>query len=431
MFGYLESVSAKGVKGWAADKKKPGRSVKLRILIGKIVVAEGETDHPRHDVDSALSIKAGNYGYSLAIDIPSDKLGSVTVEAYDGAKWRPLKQIPGAASPKKKPSRSYQSFEAKGSSDSHEKLRRLRLYDMTAGRDKITPLKGKKVLDIGCNEGFFCVEAIKQGASRVLGIDYSQHYIELAKVRCPEAEFRKASWWEIPDEKFDVIFFLSAIHYEVDQKRLLAKLREHLTPDGVLVLECGVAPGDGQGSWKTIVRWDAERKYPYRDYLVNELLAGYATRLIGASVAQSGDPIPRFVFHCRPKRPTAIIVGATSYSGKTTLVREMKGAGFPIYETDMTLTRLIFDPLLRDKPISQKLYKEFAALEPVDLGRVALFVRESDFIDEFTDHVIGELPLEAETFFIEGDILRHVNIMSNLSEKLKGRNIRVWQMSPT
>jgi SAM-dependent methyltransferase len=428
MYGYLESVTDKGVKGWAVNKKLPGKPVRVRIMLGKKVLTELETDRLRTDVGEALSIEAGDYGFSVAVKIPSDKIDTVSAEAFDGVKWSPIKSVLKKSVAVKKKS-GYQTFDTKGGSDSHGKLKSLRLSDLVGGKDDAFPLKGKSVLDIGCNEGFFCLEAVKQGARRVLGIDYSQHYIDLAKVRCPEAEFRKATWWEIPDEKFDVIFFLSAIHYEADQKKLLTKLLDHLTPDGVLVLECGVAPGDGQGAWKTIVRWDAERKYPHRDYLINVLLSDYATRLIGGSVNQSGDPIPRMVFHCRPKRGTAIIVAGSPYAGKTTLVRDMKRKGFETYSTDLALRSLVSDPYLKEKEISQALVKEFGKNSPVNLGKVGKFVQGSAHVSEFVDYVISELPLEVETFLIEGEALVHETVRTELTEKLKARGVRVWNMN--
>lgn len=429
MYGCLESVTKKGVKGWAANKKLPGQPVRVRIVVGKKVIAELETDNLRPDVGKALSIEAGEYGFSFATTIPSDKIDTVSAEAFDGVKWISLKSTWKKSAGVSKKKSGYQTFDTKGGSDSHGKLKSLRLSDLVGGKEDISPLKGKSVLDIGCNEGFFCLEAVKQGAKRVLGLDYSQHFIDLAKVRCPQAEFRKATWWEIPDEKFDVIFFLSAIHYEADQKRLLTKLLDHLTPDGVLVLECGVAPGDGQGAWKTIVRWDAERKYPHRDYLINVLLSGYATRLIGGSVSQSGDPIPRMVFHCRPKRSTAVIVGGAPYVGKTALVRDMKVKGFQTYSTDLALRSLLSDPHLKEKEISRALLKEFGKNSPVNLGKVGKFVQGSVYVSEFVDFVISELPLEVETFLIEGEALVHETVRAELTEKLKALGVRVWNMN--
>jgi len=49
-----------------------------------------------------------------------------------------------------------------GSHGEREKLRRIQLPE---------DLRGKSVLDIGCNEGFFAFEAERRGAAYVLAID--------------------------------------------------------------------------------------------------------------------------------------------------------------------------------------------------------------------------------------------------------------------
>jgi tRNA (mo5U34)-methyltransferase len=42
-------------------------------------------------------------------------------------------------------------------------------------------LRGKTVLDVGCNAGFYALEMKKRGADRVLGIDSSDHYLKQAR----------------------------------------------------------------------------------------------------------------------------------------------------------------------------------------------------------------------------------------------------------
>jgi len=56
-------------------------------------------------------------------------------------------------------------------------------HDRTATAELIfgSDLKNKSVLDVGCSLGFFCFEAEKRGASRVVGIDVHPGSIEKAK----------------------------------------------------------------------------------------------------------------------------------------------------------------------------------------------------------------------------------------------------------
>ncbi len=42
-------------------------------------------------------------------------------------------------------------------------------------------LSGATVLDVGCNGGFYSIEMKKRGASRVLGIDIDDRYLNQAR----------------------------------------------------------------------------------------------------------------------------------------------------------------------------------------------------------------------------------------------------------
>jgi SAM-dependent methyltransferase len=230
---------------------------------------------------------------------------------------------------------SYQDFgDGKHDSKSTEKLKAIHLPN---------DLTGKRVLDVGCNEGFFCQEALRRGASYVLGIDANNDIIQKARVRVPGAKFQTSSWWNIADEQFDLIIFLSAIHYEKDQKALLNFLKTRLKPDGVLILECGVVRNDWDEKWHAVERHDGFISFPSWSLLVNQLLENFAVRDIGRSVAQPGDPVPRYVFHCRHLQPTVIFLGGDSQSGKTVLSREFRKKGVRVINLDFEYGKIIHD----------------------------------------------------------------------------------------
>jgi len=205
----------------------------------------------------------------------------------------------------------YQTFPGvRGGSDSFAKLKALHLPDMT----------GKSFLDAGCNEGFFCGAALMGGASQAVGLDLDAKALERARLRFPDAEFRHQSWDAPIEGSFDVILLASAIHYAKDQPALIAKLVSLLTPGGVLVLEMGVAnePGDDYVTVRRTV--GDERKFATPGAL-RKVLADYAYRVIGPSVQQSGDQIPRQVIHVRRFQPTILFFDQPSMSGKSTMVR--------------------------------------------------------------------------------------------------------------
>lgn len=96
----------------------------------------------------------------------------------------------------------------------------------TAGSDRsssfnmIFPsdLAGKTVLDLGCNHGFFCFEALRRGAERVVGYDVRTNAIKGAKIlaRClgAKAEFAVRDFdREPPTEHFDYVLCLNVLHH--------------------------------------------------------------------------------------------------------------------------------------------------------------------------------------------------------------------------
>ena len=47
--------------------------------------------------------------------------------------------------------------------------------------EKLRPLEGKKILDVGCGSGRFCIAFAKEGAAKVVGIDFAKGMIEIAE----------------------------------------------------------------------------------------------------------------------------------------------------------------------------------------------------------------------------------------------------------
>jgi tRNA (mo5U34)-methyltransferase len=98
-------------------------------------------------------------------------------------------------------------------------------------------LRGKTVLDIGCNAGFYSMEMKRRGADRVLGIDFDEDYLAQARfaaeVNGLEIEFRRLSIYEIPvlREKFDLVLFLGVLYHLRHPLLALDLLYEHSVGD--------------------------------------------------------------------------------------------------------------------------------------------------------------------------------------------------------
>lgn len=205
---------------------------------------------------------------------------------------------------------AYQSFPWQtGDSESAQKLRALQLPD----------LSGLRVLDIGCNAGFFCGYAAWQGASEVVGVDMNGDFIAMAREIFPGCRFVCQDWATLDDSKYDVILFLSAIHYAPDQRAMLDFLMERVSPRGMLVLEIGVAPGS-ENKFVEVSRSIDKRFFPTSAKL-ESMLSRYAIKVIGKSVPQGGDPIPRMVYHVSHRRPVAVTLLDAPHTGKSSIAR--------------------------------------------------------------------------------------------------------------
>ena len=93
------------------------------------------------------------------------------------------------------------------------------------------------------------------------------------------------------------------------------------------------------------------------------------------------------------------------------------------------MTRLVKDPNLAPKVISKALREKFHDRELLNLAEVGRFIIENGLIPDFIDLALSELPLETDTFVVEGEILRHPEVLALLCDRLKEAGVRAWSMT--
>ena len=185
-----------------------------------------------------------------------------------------------------------------GMSDSTRKLERLGFP---------LNLKDKAFLDIGCNEGFFCGVALERGATRVVGIDFEVNALEFAKKTYPGGEYVRSSWKTLPPGPFDVVQWSSAMHYELDPASVFRQVSHRLAAGGLLILECGAFDRSAKEMIQ-VQRHSDTLWYPTIRLLVEDLLRDFSVRCVSEAVIAEGDPVPRYVFHCRKRIPSVMLV---------------------------------------------------------------------------------------------------------------------------
>ncbi len=80
-------------------------------------------------------------------------------------------------------------------------------------------LRGKSVLDVGCNAGFYSIEMKRRGADRVLGVDSDPDYLAQARFAAQmcgvDLELRAMSVFDLPklNERFDLVLYLGVSYH--------------------------------------------------------------------------------------------------------------------------------------------------------------------------------------------------------------------------
>ncbi|HOL71202.1 MAG TPA: TIGR04290 family methyltransferase [Bryobacteraceae bacterium] len=98
-------------------------------------------------------------------------------------------------------------------------------------------LRGKTVLDVGCNAGYYSIEMKRRGADRVVGIDNDEGYLAQARFAAQvcgcDIEFRNLSVYDVAalGERFDIVLFLGVLYHLRHPLLALDLLHEHVAGD--------------------------------------------------------------------------------------------------------------------------------------------------------------------------------------------------------
>ncbi len=123
-------------------------------------------------------------------------------------------------------------------------------------------LRGKTVLDIGCNAGFYAFEMKRRGAVRVVAIDTDERYLEQARLASRvlglEIELHGLDVYRVAElrERFDLVIFMGVLYHLRHPLLALDRLHDHVVGDRLL--------------FQSMVRGPAEVPHVAPDYPFSE-----------------------------------------------------------------------------------------------------------------------------------------------------------------
>ncbi|MBB4004705.1 tRNA (mo5U34)-methyltransferase [Aurantimonas endophytica] len=101
-------------------------------------------------------------------------------------------------------------------------------------------MRGRRVLDIGCNAGFYSVEMKRRGAELVVGIDSDPRYLAQARLAAEigglDIEFEQLSVYEVGQlgQKFDFVIFMGVLYHLRHPLLALDLIYEHVAESDLL-----------------------------------------------------------------------------------------------------------------------------------------------------------------------------------------------------
>lgn len=118
-------------------------------------------------------------------------------------------------------------------------------------RDSLSPLAKRRVLDVGCGNGYFCFRLLGEDATLALGIDPSPLFnVQFALLKRLYGA-RAAHLLPLPDtalsdcpSAFDTVMSMGVLYHRKSPFEHLALLQRCLRPGGELLLETLVVEGD-------------------------------------------------------------------------------------------------------------------------------------------------------------------------------------------
>jgi 2-polyprenyl-3-methyl-5-hydroxy-6-metoxy-1,4-benzoquinol methylase len=229
---------------------------------------------------------------------------------------------------------------------------------MTAGEDRSSTsakifadgIQGKSVLDIGCYLGYFCYEAVRAGASRVVGIDVDENRLRQAKLiaDCLGSDIN-LELFDVEEqeltEKFDIILMLNVLHHFRNPISVIDKVIPHTKERLILEVAGPSSPRPTKllksigASWWTrrrlqylplivvgrnwAVQKGNEQKFFFTPTALKHLLTEQRLSFSRLDIKSSSFKNRYICVAWKRQIGHLIVIGGTSSSGKSTLIERL------------------------------------------------------------------------------------------------------------
>ena len=124
-------------------------------------------------------------------------------------------------------------------------------------KNKIRPLKNKRVLDVGAGNGYFSFRMVLEGARKALGVEpfllfnYQFAAIDSLAKSNSNSMLIPLRLEELPNMPiFDSVFSMGVLYHQRDHLEHLSKLKKMMAPDSELILETLIV--DGQKNYALV-----------------------------------------------------------------------------------------------------------------------------------------------------------------------------------
>jgi SAM-dependent methyltransferase len=336
---------------------------------------------------------------------------------------------------------NYQTFDFIGGprrgSDSGKKYELSRLSEFD--------VKGKRVLDVGCNSGYFLYRMLDKDPEFLFGIDLSESYIACAR-KFNDLHFKSSKVRFVRDdfftrdfnEKFDLIICFSTFHYFGElQKAFFDKCFSLLNDDGILLLEMEEFPKNDVPMVDRSERPADKQRYHYPNELMlkNFIFGHFNIFDKYISVFQGGSLYDRYFYKLQKikfvpgKRPllekyqkTIIIVTGKSMSGKSTISDDLLNDNISYVAMDNLW--FLIDHQIPEVYAYLEKYGEEQFIEYMEAVDKSL-CREP-FIDYFFKNHFSNNP--SKIIIADGYMFLFSNLLDYFLQKCEECKYRVWVM---